>query len=116
MASSLLEHLRRDWAAIGSGQVWWLITSLVVQDGGIAGGLFNLAALAVIGAAAEALWGVRRWVILVMATGVESQQWGWVVQPVGDGNSVAVFGLATSLAVLGYTRATEPTGSWQRSA
>lgn len=76
------------------------MTSLVVQDGGWSGTIFNLVALAVVGAAAEQLWGHRRWLVIAVASGVGAQFWGFVVQPVGAGNSVVVFGLAVSIGVL----------------
>lgn len=106
MAPWLLARLQRDWTAIGDGQVWRLVTSLVVQDGGLVGTLFNLVSLFVIGSAAEAAWGARQWVVLALASGVGAQLWGWLVQPVGGGSSVAVFGLAASLAVLALCRGT----------
>ncbi|AZZ41737.1 hypothetical protein C0Z11_04965 [Acidipropionibacterium jensenii] len=31
---ALLPALERDWARIGSGQLWRLVTSVIVQDGG----------------------------------------------------------------------------------
>jgi hypothetical protein len=34
---ALLQDLERNWTLIGQGQVWRLLTSLVVQDGGIIG-------------------------------------------------------------------------------
>ena len=101
LAPRLLDLLERNWAEIGSGQVWRLITSLVVQDGGLPGAAFNLVSLAVIGFAAEAVWGWRRWLLVALTAGIGAQFWGWIVQPVGGGNSVAVFGLAASLAVIG---------------
>ena len=96
---SLLGHLQRDWTAIGSGQLWRLVTSLVVQDGGIAGTVFNLVSLAVLGTTAETEWGARRWLVVALGAGIGAQLWAAVVQPVGAGNSVVVFGLAGSLAV-----------------
>ncbi len=45
--------LRRDRTAIDHGQVWRLVTALVVQDGGVAGTVFNLAGLAAVGVLAE---------------------------------------------------------------
>lgn len=98
-APALLGALGRDRGAIGDGQVWRLVTSIVVQDGGWAGTAFNLAALAVVGAVAERAWGWRRWLVVALCAGVGAQLWGLVVQPVGGGTSVVVFGLAASLAV-----------------
>lgn len=55
VAPGLLEAGGRDAAAIGEGEVWRLITALVLQDGGWVGGAFNLGVLAV------TLVLVRRW-------------------------------------------------------
>jgi membrane associated rhomboid family serine protease len=97
---SLLSNLERDRTAIGDGQVWRLVTSLVVQDGGRAGSIFNLASLAIVGVIAERVWGAKRWAVVALASGVAAELWGLVVQPVGAGNSVAVFGLAASVAAV----------------
>ncbi|MFG1672935.1 rhomboid family intramembrane serine protease [Micromonospora sp. NPDC049282] len=88
VAPALLGQLERDRAAVADGQVWRLVTSLVVQNGGVAGSVFNLAALAVVGVVAERVWGAKRWVVVALAAGVLAQLWGLVVQPVGAGNSV----------------------------
>ena len=104
MAPWLLGDLQRDWILIGRGQVWRLLTTLVVQDGGLAGAIFNLVALGAIGVAAEQVWGARRWTAIALAAGLGAQFWGIIVQPVGAGNSVAVFGLAASMAVLAVLR------------
>jgi rhomboid protease GluP len=103
-APELLDNLERDRAAIGDGEIWRLVTSLLVQDGGIPGALFNLALLAVIGTIAEQVWGAARWLIIALTTGLGAELWGLVVQPVGAGNSVVIFGLAASLAVLALRR------------
>jgi rhomboid protease GluP len=99
---SLLGYLERDRTAIGDGQVWRLVTSLVVQDGGLAGSIFNLAGLALVGVIAERVWGAKRWAVVALASGVVAELWGLVVQPVGAGNSVAVFGLAASVAAVAF--------------
>ena len=104
LAPWLLEDLQRNWVLIVRGQIWRLFTSLVVQDGGVVGAVFNLAALAVIGFAAERIWGARRWTAIALTAGIGAQLWGRIVQPVGAGNSVVVFGLAASLAVLALQR------------
>jgi hypothetical protein len=91
VAPWLLGSLQRDWTLIGRGQVWRLVTALVVQDGGLVGTVFNLVALVVIGVVAEQVWSCKRWTVIV-------------VQPMGAGNSVVVFGLAASVAVLAVVR------------
>lgn len=100
LAPQLLVYLGRNRAQVAAGQWWRLFTSLVVQDGGWSGTIFNLVSLAVVGAAAEQLWGHRRWLVIAVASGVGAQFWGFVVAPVGGGNSVVVFGLAASISVL----------------
>jgi membrane associated rhomboid family serine protease len=49
---SLLPSMR-DAALVRSGQLWRLVTSLLVQDGGWSGAVFNLVELLAIGAVAE---------------------------------------------------------------
>lgn len=114
LAPGLQAAWDRNAGATGDGQIWRLVTALVVQDGGWIGTIFNLAILLWIGVMAEAGWGSRRWVVIALCSGVGAQLWGWVVQPVGAGNSVLVFGLAASLlvrGVLGPTMASRVAGS-----
>jgi membrane associated rhomboid family serine protease len=99
VAPGLLAGLRRTPGELRDGQPWRLVTSLVVQDGGWPGTVFNLVELAVVGLAAERLWGSRNWWWIWLTAGVGAQFWGLLVQPRGGGNSVATFGLAASLAV-----------------
>lgn len=101
VAPGLLAAWERDPGATGQGQIWRLVTALLVQDGGWTGTVFNLAILLWIGVMAESAWGSGRWVVIAVCSGVGAQLWGWVVQPQGAGNSVLVFGLAASLLVLG---------------
>ncbi|MER7282773.1 rhomboid family intramembrane serine protease [Dactylosporangium sp. NPDC000244] len=99
VAPGLFEALRRDRSAIAHGEVWRLVTSCFVQDGGWPGTIFNLLALAVLGTMAERLWGTARWLLLALVVQVLGGLWGLVVQPVGGGTSLVDFGLAASLAV-----------------
>jgi membrane associated rhomboid family serine protease len=92
--------LRRDRAAIDHGQVWRLATSLIVQDGGVAGTVFNLLGLAIVGVLAEQVLSRTRWVIGYLGGALAGGFAGWAGwQPTGAGNSVAVCGLAGVLAV-----------------
>ena len=104
VAPSLLQNLERNWILISHGQVWRLLTSLVVQDGGVAGAIFNLVALATIGFAAEKLWGGKRWTAIALSGALGAELWGKIVQPIGAGNSVAVFSLAASIAIIAVLR------------
>jgi membrane associated rhomboid family serine protease len=98
VAPGLLAALGRRPGELADGQPWRLATSLVVQDGGWRGAVFNLVALALVGGVAEKVWGPGRWWAIWLLGGVGAQFWGLVVQPHGGGNSVATFGLAASLA------------------
>ncbi|MFF0307913.1 rhomboid family intramembrane serine protease [Streptosporangium sp. NPDC004379] len=91
--------LRRDPAAVAGGQWWRLLTSLVTQDGGIAGTAFNLVTLAVVGCLAERALGPWRWLALYGAGAVCGQVAGMLWGTVGAGNSIAVCGLAGGLAI-----------------
>jgi membrane associated rhomboid family serine protease len=104
VAPWLLQNLERNWTLISGGQIWRLLTSLVVQDGGLAGAIFNLVALAMIGVAAEKAWGATRWIAIALIGALGAQLWGKIVQPIGGGNSVMVFSLAASVAVLAVLR------------
>ena len=98
---SLLAALERDRDLIlRHGHVWRLVTALVVQDGGLAGLIFNLIPLELLGTVAERLWGGRRLLALFFGTGILSQFVGFVWQPQGAGNSVGDMGIAMGLAVL----------------
>lgn len=111
VAHGLLDHLERDRVAIGRGQLWRLVTSLVVQDSGWSGAVVNLVFLVMVGTAAERAWGAWRWLVLAVASGVGAQLWGLLVQPVGAGNSVVNFGLAASWPC--WLRVAQtPAGSW----
>jgi rhomboid protease GluP len=104
VAPTLLQHLERNWTLIDEGQVWRLLTSLVVQDGGPGGATFNLVALAMIGFAAERVWGAKRWTAIALIGAFGAELWGKIVQPIGAGNSVAVFSLAASIAFVAVLR------------
>ncbi|GAA3452026.1 rhomboid family intramembrane serine protease [Dactylosporangium matsuzakiense] len=97
-APALFTALRRDRTAIADGQFWRLLTSAVVQDGGWAGTIFNLIALAALGLLAERLWGTRRWLALALCVQILGGLWGLVVQPIGAGTSLIDFGLGGALA------------------
>jgi rhomboid protease GluP len=96
VAPGLLTALERHPHELADGQVWRLATSLVVQDGGWPGAVFNLVELLVVGVVAERVWGSLRWTVIWLVSGTGAQFWGLVVQPHGGGNSVATFGLAAS--------------------
>jgi membrane associated rhomboid family serine protease len=106
---ALLDDLRRDPRLIGDHGQWWrLVTSGVVQDGGLAGTIFNLAILALIAPIAVRAWGAARAAAIFLCVLVAfnlSATFAW--PETGAGNSAATFGLATSitgLALVGRPR------------
>ncbi|MEW2499277.1 MULTISPECIES: rhomboid family intramembrane serine protease [unclassified Amycolatopsis] len=99
-AAGLLEHVRRDGAAIDAGQWWRLLTGMFFQDGGLVGGVFNLVVLAIFGTLAESYFGRVRTFVLYFGCGLFGQFMSYVwLQPVGAGNSMCVAGLIGALAV-----------------
>jgi hypothetical protein len=99
---ALLTALRRDPNLIRHhGQVWRVLTSLVVQDGGLVGTVFNLVILAVVVAVAVPVWGPG-WAFgnFVLAHLVFNVAATFLSADVGAGNSGATFGLSASMAGL----------------
>ena len=95
----LLRLLQRDYARFVHGEWWRLVTSLVVQDGGVGGTVSNLVALALIGSVAERLWDGRKMLLIFLAGGILAQFIAFLWQPTGAGNSVGNFSLAAGVAV-----------------
>jgi membrane associated rhomboid family serine protease len=56
------QELHGDW--------WRTFTALLVQDGGVAGTISNLAFLLVLGAMAEQVLGVGRWLVCYLGAGL----------------------------------------------
>jgi membrane associated rhomboid family serine protease len=102
-----LAHLERSPAA-AHGDWWRWLTALVVQDGHVAGGVFNILGLVLCGVAAESLVRRRTWLVAYVGAGLVGQFFGHWWQPVGGGNSVAVCGLA-ALLVVDLVRSRKPT-------
>jgi len=93
----LLPLFQRDGTAVVRGQFYRLFTALWFQDGWLEGGLFNLVILIMIGFWAEQVWPRWIWLTLYFGVGLAVECLGLVWQPIGAGNSIAVFGLAGSL-------------------
>jgi len=108
----LLAALQRDAVAISAGQWWRLATALFFQDGGIRGGVFNIALLLFVGAVAEQRMQRTRWIAIYLIGGVASECLALYWQPVGAGNSIATCALAGSVLVL----AGRPDRRWPSAA
>lgn len=99
-APQLLDHFRRDWSLITSGQLWRLVTSVVVQDGGPVATGFNLLILAIVLLAAQNYWRPLKTCITFWFGAVSANLIvGPSLHPVGAGNSMATLAVATALAL-----------------
>jgi membrane associated rhomboid family serine protease len=97
LSPALLAALQRTPAGL-HGEVWRWVTSLLVQDGGVAGTVSNLLFLVLVGTAAEQVMTRRGMIGLYLAGGLVGQAAGYLWQPFGGGNSVAICGIAGALA------------------
>ena len=97
----IYDTLSRQPQLVREGQWWRLLTSVVVQDGGVAGTVFNLAVLAVVAVVATDLWGPASTTALFVVGAVQFNVLAlYFSAPPGGGNSGATFFLATSLVGL----------------
>jgi membrane associated rhomboid family serine protease len=84
MVPGMLEVWQR--APQGLHGDWWrTFTALLVQDGGVAGTISNLAFLLVLGAMAEQVLGPGRWLVCYLGAGLVGELAGYVWQPRGRG-------------------------------
>ncbi|MEP6918259.1 MAG: rhomboid family intramembrane serine protease [Acidobacteriota bacterium] len=96
---AVLSAFQRDATRIATGEWWHLGTALLVQDGGVAGTVFNLISLLLVGSAAERLLGSRRWLPIFLVGALISELIALTWRPIGAGNSVATFSLAGAVSV-----------------
>jgi len=97
----LYELVVRDAARIDDGEWYRLVTGMFFQDGWTAGLVVNLVWLAVVGTAAERVFGRGRWLVLYFGCGLFGQFVSYVwLNPVGAGNSMCSAGLLGALAVV----------------
>ena len=95
----LLTTLQRDPTRVLQGEWWRIITALFVQDGGIAGTVFNLLSLLLVGAVANQFWNHGEFLVLFFGGGIAGELIAFAWQPIGAGNSVGNFSLAASIAI-----------------
>jgi membrane associated rhomboid family serine protease len=99
----ILSALRRDTHLIlHHGEIWRLLTSLTVQDGGALGTIFNLFFLAWFAILASNLLDDRTTLILFFAGGLVGELVGLRWQHIGGGNSVGDLGLAGGVLALAF--------------
>ncbi|AWK73674.1 rhomboid family intramembrane serine protease [Rhodococcus oxybenzonivorans] len=98
---AILDAFDREPDRIRDDQWWRIVTSVAVQDGGIAGTLLNLAVLAWVAPLAVKVWGSARTVLLFVAGQVIFGLFTAFLFPSsGAGNSGATLTLAASIAGL----------------
>lgn len=102
----LLPVLARAPGLLRDGEVWRAVTALFVQDGGIAGAVFNAVILLAIGTIAEWRLGIARWSAVYFGGGIAAEFLALAWQPHGAGNSIACFALAGALCSDLVTRRT----------
>jgi hypothetical protein len=98
---TLLFRFERNACAIWAGEFYRLFTALWFQDGGVAGGGFNLVMALLLGSIAERLWNRRSWLLLYFGPGLVTECIALWWQPVGAGNSIAWMGLAGGVLAAG---------------
>ncbi len=96
----VLAVLRRAPGALADGQVWRLLSPLLVQSDGLPQLASNLLLLTVAGSAAEPALGRGMVVSLYLAGGLAGNLAGCLWDPTGAGSSVGVLGLFGGLATL----------------
>ncbi|WKK25543.1 rhomboid family intramembrane serine protease [Streptomyces olivoreticuli] len=94
----VLAGLERTPAGL-HGDWWRSVTSLFVQDGGVAGTVSNLLFLLLMGTVAEQVLSRSRWLIQYFGVGVVCEFVGYAWQPTGGGNSIAICSLAGAVAL-----------------
>ncbi|MGC0362968.1 hypothetical protein ABH922_000952 [Rhodococcus sp. 27YEA15] len=98
----LYEAFRRDPDLIRDGQWWRIITSILVQDGGVLGTFVDLLALAVVAVPAFRLWGAPRgWILFLAGQVVFGLSTTAVFPSVGAGSLAATLTLASAAAGVG---------------
>lgn len=102
-APTVLTHLERTPAGL-HGDWWRSGTSLLVQDGGVAGTISNLLFLAVVGVAAEQVAARWAWLVAYLGAAAAGEAVGYAWQPTGGGNSIAICGLAALIAIALWKR------------
>ena len=101
----VVDALRRDPSALRSGQLWRLLSPVLVQTDRSALVVVGvLVAAPVVGAVAEQLFPPRRWIALYLVGALVGHGLGEVFQPLQGGTSVAFTALLGGLAAYALRR------------
>ena len=94
-----MEALRRDPDALRAGQIWRLLSPLLVQSDRSAFAVLGAFALcAVIGVTGERVFSARLWIALYLTGALVGHGIGELFQPSESGTSVAYMGILGGLA------------------
>jgi hypothetical protein len=97
--TAVLGALRRDPAALKTGQVWRLVSPVLVQsDHSVAVVVATLATCTVVGALGEQVFSRRRWLTLYLLGALVGHGIGELFQPLQSGTSVAFAAILGGLA------------------
>ena len=100
-APVVLHAFERDPALLRDGHWWRILTSGMVQDGGVLGTVVNLGVLAAVAPMAVAVWGTWRAVFLLVASQIiVGLTMAFLFPSSGAGNSGATWALAASVVGL----------------
>lgn len=99
MFPDILLKFQRNTNSIREGEWWRIFTALFFQDGFIFGGVTNIIFLLMIGSVAEQIISRGAWITVYLLTGCFAELVALYWQPVGAGNSVAYFGLASTIVL-----------------
>ncbi|GAA3391338.1 rhomboid family intramembrane serine protease [Cryptosporangium minutisporangium] len=95
---AVVDALGRD-PAVHDGEVWRLVTPILVNPQGW-GQIFNNGiGLLILGAIAERVYGRVRWAVLYLTGGVVGEVYSYAIDYYSAGSSVAVAGLLGGVAV-----------------
>jgi hypothetical protein len=112
-----LDALRRDPSALGHGQVWRLISPVLVQsDSGVTSVVLVFAVCAAIGIYAERFFSPLGWLTLYLVGALSGHALGEAFQPYGGGTSVAFVGILGGLAAFSLLGADPRLARWWRQA
>jgi membrane associated rhomboid family serine protease len=81
--------LWRDEAGLESGEVWRLVSPLLIQYDPPVDAVMVLVLIGVVGTAVERVFGPARWLAIYLACGVLGQAFGYFWDPADAGCSVA---------------------------
>lgn len=95
--NDLYLYLNRDAALIADGQLWRLITPVMVQSGNVSGLAFNFACFLILVPLAAKILGTRLTLVLFFVGAAAGEVAGLFWLPVGGGNSVGNYGVAAGL-------------------